>query len=103
MLSPISYVRTVAPVGTNFWRLPTTWPLVRDTLPVDEVAMNWPAPVVTLPDVNVRSPLTVAFTPLNATPLELAMVSELKVVEFEPPIIWRLLPLNVNVLVPAVN
>ena len=103
MVSPISYVRTGAPVGTNFWKLPTTWPLPRVTLPVDEVAMNWPAPVVTLPDVNVRTPLTVVFTPPSDTPLELAIVKLLNVVEFEPPIVWPLVPLSVNVLVPALN
>ena len=101
-LSPISYVRVGAPVATNFWKLPTTWPLVRDTLPVAEVAMNL-GPVVTLPDVNVSVPLTVVFTPLSTTPPALSMFSELKVVEFEPPIVWVPVPLNVNVLVPAVN
>ena len=89
-------------MATNFWKLPTTWPLVRDTLPVAEVAMNL-GPVVTLPDVNVSVPLTVVFTPLSTTPPALSMFSELKVVEFEPPIVWVPVPLNVNVLVPAVN
>src|SRR6187399_2256023 len=65
--------------------------------------MNWLGPVVTLPDVNVRIPLTVVFTPLSATPPGLLMVRLLKVVEFEPPIVWVPVPLNVNVLVPPVN
>ena len=90
-------------MATNFWKLPTTWPLVRDTLPVAEVAMNWLGPVVTLPDVNERMPLTVVFTPFSATPAGLLMFSELKVVEFEPPIVWTPVPLNVNVPELAVN
>src|SRR4249919_56082 len=48
-------------------------------------------------------PLTVVFTPFSATPAGLLMFSELKVVGFEPPIVWTPLPLNLNVPKLAVN
>lgn len=57
--SPISNVRaTNAPVATFFAKFPTTWPLVRETLPV-ALNVNVFAPVVILPAVNVSVPLTV--------------------------------------------
>ena len=99
---PTSKVRLVAPVATFFCRLPTTCPLVRDTVPVDGMTTFLPVLTVTLPDVSVSVEPTDAST-LSEMPLALLTVRLLNVVAFEPPIVCALGPFSVIVPVLAVK
>lgn len=78
LASPTSKVRlTLEPVATYFCRLPTTWPLVRTTDPVDGI-MTLFVPVVMLPLVNVRVPFTVMLDDKEVVPLALLIRRSLK-------------------------
>ena len=66
--SPISnrLVRT-EPVATDFWRFPTTWPMVRLTAAaVPRITLF--VVVMIRPSVNVRVPFTVRLVRLNSAP-----------------------------------
>src|SRR5207253_6057551 len=99
--SPTPKVRLVAPVATFFLRFPTMWPLVRETVPVDEIERVL-APVVILPLVRVSVPLMVGLAD-RVTPAASLIVRPLNEVPNEPPTVWPEPPLRVTVPAPAVN
>ncbi|MBV6467889.1 MAG: hypothetical protein PGMFKBFP_03262 [Anaerolineales bacterium] len=61
------------------------------------------APVATRPLVNVKTPLTVGLTALNASPAALFKVKLLKVVAAEPPRVCWDAPLKTTVPLPALK
>ena len=84
LTSPISNVLDVAPVGMNFCKLPTTWPLVLVTDPVELITTLF-APVVIFPLVKVSVPFTVTSV-LMETPGKSLMVNPTNDVEAVPEI-----------------
>lgn len=96
MLLPTSKVRDIlAPIATFFRKLPSTCPLVLDTLPAVPM-ITLLEPVMIFPVVKVNTPLTVIL--FGMVRLVLAMVRLLKVSVL--PVITCAPPLNLTVLLP---
>ena len=97
--SPTSKVNEGDPAATNFRRLPTTCPLVRETEPVDETYRTC-EPVLMLPELRVSIPLTVV-SRARMTPFGSLTVRLRNVVEEVPPTVCGPVPSRVTVPVPG--